>query len=206
MRYEYGAWPRWRVDKNVRYQLKGLFHVKQASTETRSHFARMTGYVKRYADGDRSSNAVRTLSLAAVGDVMWIGKNSAQSLSEHVKRIIDVCDIRLANLETPIDISTPVPDFTYDLFNSSVDLLDPWTHHGKPTVFSICNNHGLDQGVSGVKNTRNAVTARDGAYCVGGLDAEDAIVQLETASVRVAITGMTFGSNRYAGTVAGIPQ
>jgi hypothetical protein len=207
MRYEYGAWPRWRVDKNVRYQLKGLFHVKTPSAETTAHFTRMGNYVKRFAHTDHvSPEAVRTLSVAAVGDIMWIGKDAAHSMSPQVKQILDRCDVRLANLETPIDPSQPVPGFTYDLFNSAADLLDPWTDLGRPTIFSICNNHGLDQGREGVTNTRKAVTSRDHAYCVGGLNEEDAFVQLRSADVTLTVTGMTFGSNRYSGTVAGIPQ
>jgi poly-gamma-glutamate capsule biosynthesis protein CapA/YwtB (metallophosphatase superfamily) len=197
MRYEYGIWPRWRVDRNARYQLKGLFHVPHPESESdRQHFHAMSVYLaKRRALAPATENA-RSLSIAAVGDLMWTGRDYSDYLSADVRRILDRCDLRLVNLETPIDTTAKVPAYTYDLFNASPQILDPWVADGKPGILSICNNHALDMGDTGPARTREAILAHEGARCVGGLEQEDAHCLIDLPQARVAAFGMTFGFNR----------
>ena len=202
VRYEDGAWPLWRVDQGLRYGLKSLFHKHRAPGETRQHFARMRAYQQQHQaafakpDGRVERPGDRRLTLAAVGDLMWIAAGWPRVMSSGVQSSLRAAELRVANLETPVDPERAVPRLTYARFNAPFTLLDKWNALGA-TVLSLCNNHALDQGIDGLRRTRGNVEARANLHPIGGVEATDATAVVELHGLRIGFVATTFGINPW---------
>ncbi|WP_224364548.1 CapA family protein [Hyalangium versicolor] len=206
IRYEDGRWPLSRWDLNLRYITKSLLHVPEPRrVGDVEHFAR----VSRHLASDTWKHAgPRTLSLCAVGDVMWIRSGYRHALSPGVRAALADCDVAFANLETPVDPTQPVPRWVYETlhYNAPPEYLDAWEGTAHHRVFSLCNNHALDQGPSGLAQTRRHVLARSEHRCVGGPEPTDAVASLEVSGVRIGIAAVTYDINHLSGAPpAGIP-
>lgn len=108
--------------------------------------------------------AEEQISLTAVGDVMWIRSGWRHALSPGVKAILSQADCTAANLETPVDPASKVPKWVYETLHyyAPTDYLANWQdlQSNAQHIFSICNNHALDQGEKGLEATRNIVILR----------------------------------------------
>ncbi len=99
------------------------------------------------------------LSLAFIGDLMWIWYGWERFLSPEVLAELERHDVVLANLETPVDpsrrVSFPVPD--HPSYNSPVELLTSFYSKTKRvntlTAVSFANNHTFDRGEDGARAT-----------------------------------------------------
>lgn len=203
IRYEDGAWPLWRWDRNCLYLAKSLLHVRHASAADAAHFAAVHAYLR----GVARSPAPGDVSVTAVGDVMWIRSGFDNCLSPGVHAALQG-DLHLANLETPVDPLRPVPRLVYETLHYNVPpgYLAAWQGTAPRRVFSLCNNHALDQGADGLRRTRACVLAEPGRVCVGGAAAEDAVAGVTVRGLRVGVFGFTYGINHCAGEPpAGIP-
>lgn len=197
IRFEYGSWPIVRIDKSLRYILKSRIHKKKCdSTSDSNHFLAQQEFIKNLKWRD-SKQDCDTIRLAAVGDLMWQKGNQENTLAHEVIDRLSRADFCLANLETPVDPYSPVPRLALHRFNSHPNLLQPWRKLMTPTLFSLCNNHALDQGLDGLKRTREYINSIPGFQCLGGSQDNDNIVITKIKSITIATIGMTFGINHF---------
>ncbi|WP_224243509.1 CapA family protein [Hyalangium gracile] len=206
IRYEDGRWPLSRWDLNLRYITKSLLHVPEPRlAEDAEHFASVARHL---ASDTWRHTEPQALSLCAVGDVMWIRSGFRQALSPGVRAVLADADVAFANLETPVAASRPVPRWVYETlhYNAPPEYLDAWEGTARHRVFSLCNNHALDQGLDGLEQTRRAVLARPEHRCVGGPEASQAVASLEVSGVRMGIAAVTYDINHLSGAPpAGVP-
>jgi poly-gamma-glutamate capsule biosynthesis protein CapA/YwtB (metallophosphatase superfamily) len=113
-----------------------------------------------------SDNEPAMVSLAFVGDIMWIRNNWSGFLSKDVKSYLEGIDMVFGNLETPVDTTLPVPSFfpDYFSFNSSPDLINAFNRvDGRGnilTAVSVSNNHAFDRGSEGLARTTEFLKSR----------------------------------------------
>jgi len=127
-------------------------------------------YFKRQAVLNKSlqqfDDQPKRLSLAFLGDIMWIRNNWNGFLSTGVKSYLEEMDMVFGNLETPVDTCMPVPSFFPDYFsyNSSPDLINSFTREeGRGnilTAVSVSNNHAFDRGPEGLVRTTEFLNSR----------------------------------------------
>jgi poly-gamma-glutamate synthesis protein (capsule biosynthesis protein) len=205
IRYEDGAWPLWRLDKNLRYLTKSLVHRATPWTAEDGDAAEAAaGYVASQSWSSFGGGATRLRALFG-GDLMWIRDGFERPFSPAVAAAIAEADVAFANLETPIDGSRPVPRFTYETlhYNAPATFLEPW--RATTTVLSLANNHALDQKISGLAATRAAVLAA-GLVPVGGVAASEAQASVTVhEGWTVAASAFTYGVNGNDAIPPGIP-
>jgi Bacterial capsule synthesis protein PGA_cap len=191
--YEDGPWPRWRLDQTLRYQLRSLLHADHAPVDA-EHHARSSDYLDRFRTEMRypaARGALRTLRIAAAGDWMWTPK--PHELSAALLAQLGYADLRVFNLETPIDPSRPVPRHAVVRYNADPNLLNYWQ---PPALVSLVNNHALDQGLAGLASSRDEVAHKHA--CVGGIQAEHATATIRVRGVTVGAIACTYGVNPWA--------
>ncbi len=197
LRYEAGAWPLWRWDRNLRYIAKSLLHRPFPSTEgDRAHWQA----TRRYLASRRWSRAIEgARRFVAGGDLMWIRSGWSTAMSPGVRAVLDRADVKLVNLETPMVPERAVPRLAYETlhYNSPTAYLDAW-RGAQPCVVSLVNNHALDQGRGGLARTREVVDAM-GLVTLGGPREEHSVSAFETGALRVGATAFTYAINRLEG-------
>lgn len=131
-----------------------------------------------------------SITIAAVGDISFEGKNAEQPDEDAFARIaswINKADIRVGNLENPLILSgAPIPG--------------KCTLHGHPgwaailkscgfTVMSLANNHMMDYGRSGLESTMRALESAGIAYVGAGMDENEALapIIIEVQNHKIAI-------------------
>lgn len=199
IRYEYQRWPLWRLDLDLAYVLKSFDHLRSPATnKDNDHFLAMNQWVEQR--NWQTNTKEQPISFSAVGDVMWIRSGWRNAMSPGVKKILSQSDITVANLETPVDPSRKVPKWVYETlhYNAPPEYLDNWldlssqAHH----VFSICNNHALDQGENGLSATRNSVLNQGANFhCLGGTHENEDIQLLNVKGVKIGFMASTFAIN-----------
>lgn len=94
------------------------------------------------------------ITLLFAGDVMAHSVNYVISdypkIWRDIKDKILPCDLAFANIEAPIDTTKGAQ--TYPNFNMTKKFSEAFVDAGFD-VFSMCNNHSLDQGINGVRET-----------------------------------------------------
>lgn len=175
VRWETEDWdPLVDMDKSALYLQKSYNYRPGAPIETLDHFEAMREAIPPLAGG-------KTMSF--VGDIMWVGRNWA-SFATPAASLLDG-DIRVGNLETPVDPSQPTTPNELGLyrFNAPPEILD-----GLPIdVIQLNNNHTEDVGDSGVAATMAEVDAR--GYARTGVDGFAMLGD-------IAILSYTWGINR----------
>lgn len=192
IRYEDGAWPLWRWDRNVRYLAKSLLHIRRPRTVAdAAHFAAVHRYL---GESDLTRGAADT-TITAVGDLMWIRSGFNNCLSSGVRAAL-AGEALFANLETPVDPLRAVPRLTYETlhYNAPPEYLRAFAGTAARRVFSLCNNHALDQGPDGLARTRDVVMRDPTHVCVGGPDAADAVASVPGAP-RIGVMACTYAIN-----------
>ena len=105
------------------------------------------------------------LTLLFAGDIMAHKPN--YSMSDHSLIWKDIaplalsCDFSFANIEAPVDDSLPYS--TYPRFNMHSEYPEAAISAGF-NVFSLVNNHSNDQGLSGMKHTREWAEKTESAH------------------------------------------
>jgi len=225
VRVEERAWSFIDVVKDIRYLTKMRRMMPRSSTQIEAYFAR------RNADGPAALDPTAHYDLVpdggpcrlgALGDVMYVTHGTNDFLRPPLADRLAVCDLVMANLETPVVPDEP-PGMIHQFglrFNTDPALLDTLATGGAaagPTVaadgplvdvLALANNHALDRGVGGLERTMFEVGAR-GIRTVGVATADDAdemagrYVVLERSGLRVAVVAVGWGLNR--GIVDGPP-
>lgn len=203
VRYEDGAWPLYRWDRNVQYLTKSLVHRRTPWTSAdRDHAQRARDYLEScvFLGDEKPSNSkgISNLSEARLvlgGDLMWVRRGFERALSSGLRARIEAADVAIANLESPVVPELPVPTYTYETlrYNAPPTVLEAW-QSPKPRVLSLCNNHALDQGLEGLARTREIVT-RHGIHALGGTEEGDEGTSFVARGIRFAALGVTYGIN-----------
>ena len=142
--------------------------------------------------------------IAAVGDVMMPASvqaaavKSAQGyglLFEKVAQDLRAADITFANLETPVDQTAPATG--YPAFNARPELPGALKRAGF-SVVSLANNHAMDAGTTGLRNTIDNVDAAGLVFTGAGRTKAEAsqIKYINARGVKVAFLSYTYGVNR----------
>lgn len=204
IRYEAGAWPLWRLDRDLHYIAKSLVH--KPFCDTHAEAARWAAVADYVASGRWRRPLDGPLRLTAGGDLMWIRDGWSRALSPELAARFAGHDLFVANLETPIDRGRPVRRWAYETlrYNAPPSYLDAVAGAAR-TVLSLCNNHALDQGPAGLAATRALLDAR-GVVAVGGTRASERIARCEVRGVALAFVGFTYDINHREGAAPeGVP-
>jgi len=136
--------------------------------------------------------------LAAVGDVMLdrnAGKMLAQSGPgwpfENVNQALAGAVVRFANLESPIAVDASRLDKPI-AFRAPARAAASLAEAGF-TVVSLANNHAVDCGRNGLKETFHALKKAGVKWCGAGVDREtaEAPVIIKAGGIRIAFVGFT---------------
>jgi len=153
--------------------------------------------------------AVKTTTVVAVGDIM-LGGTAGPELARfgydypftHVTELLRRGQVVFGNLEGPLTKRGSAASKQY-VFRSPPDLVAPALARAGFNVVSLANNHSMDYGVDGLRDTVGAL-ARAGIRHAGAGEnlssaREPAIV--ETNGVRVAVLAysLTFPEEFWAG-------
>lgn len=175
VRWETEDWdPLEDAAKSALYLQKSFNYRPGAPVETLDHFKKMRDEMPPLGSGT---------TVSFVGDIMWMGSNWA-SFAVPAAAMLDG-DIRVGNVETPVDASQPTTPSELGLyrFNAPPEMLD-----GLPVdIVQLNNNHTEDVGDSGVDATVSEVDAR--GYLRTGVDGFAGMDD-------VAILSYTWGINR----------
>ena len=102
-----------------------------------------------------SETLQHNLTLLFAGDIMAHKPNYSMSdyslIWKDIAPLARSCDFSFANIEAPVDDS--IPYATYPRFNMHSEYPEAAISAGF-NVFSLVNNHSNDQGLSGIKHTR----------------------------------------------------
>lgn len=151
----------------------------------------------------KNDDQPKMLTLAFVGDIMWIRNNWNDFLSSDVKLYLEGMDMVFGNLETPVDTTLPVPSFFPDYFsyNSSPDLINSFNREdGRGnilTAVSVSNNHAFDRGSEGLVRTTEFLRSRGIGY--SGVSREEGLpgeyLKLTGNGIRIGFYAASWGLN-----------
>lgn len=155
-------------------------------------------------------NKHNELTISAGGDLMpytCINKKVCENLWDECGNFFFSSDIAFANLETPVDRNkkpSPVPEvmLNHMLFNADVEMFGVFNGNDKfkgYDVLSVANNHSLDQGSEGLKNTMKFLQEKKIAYC-GAASNQNEKFQfpvIEKKGIKVAFIAFTFSLNEF---------
>ncbi|MFD6700953.1 MULTISPECIES: CapA family protein [unclassified Microbacterium] len=150
--------------------------------------------------------AVDSITVTSAGDLLTsehIRPETAAHLWDEVAEWAFSADLALANLETPVSPSRaqaapPRSILKAPPLNSSREMLRVFTGSGSRfTFFSTANNHCLDQGIGGLRETLDVLDAE----CVGFVGTsrspveQDDVPIVERGGIRIAILSYSFSVN-----------
>jgi hypothetical protein len=177
-RFEDAPFPPWDVRRWPAYLAKYWLKRPTAPAAVVRHF----DAVRQASRADQVAAA--DFTLAAVGDILWMRRGYEDFISPSLRPALKA-DVLFGNLETPVAPSRPVRERMPDVLRSNAPpaLLDTLARHGFD-VLSVVNNHCLDQGTDGLRQTVAQVRER-------GMQAIEAgtCERLERRGVRVAFLG-----------------
>ncbi len=154
-------------------------------------------------------DVIHTLSFLACGDnIIYYGtyRDAANQavpggraynfapIYDHVRDIISAADVAVINQETPVSQSHQ-PN-SYPDFNSPVDLTYDLTEAGFD-IINLANNHMLDKGALGLKESFENWKAR-GVTVTGCYEEQDSgkyITYYDKNDIRIAFLSYTYGTN-----------
>ena len=109
-------------------------------------------------ENQENDSSDETLTLLFGGDIMAHSENhkisSYSKIWDDIRDVVQDADLAFANIESPIDTTKPVS--SYPKFNMPKSYIKAAIDAGF-NVFSLCNNHTNDQGLSGMKETLNTM-------------------------------------------------
>jgi poly-gamma-glutamate capsule biosynthesis protein CapA/YwtB (metallophosphatase superfamily) len=139
------------------------------------------------------------VSFAFVGDVL-LGEYVGTLLNRHgfdypyaqVSGILREADVAAANLETAVTSGGEKPELKTYEFRSDPDALPAFREAGFDLV-NLANNHTMDFGPEGLRDTMKHLKESDIAYVGAGETADEAYapVYIEKNGVRIAVLGFS---------------
>ncbi|OPA81104.1 hypothetical protein BVG16_01840 [Paenibacillus selenitireducens] len=139
------------------------------------------------------------LLFSFVGDIQMSGKvdeimrkNGYDFPFQYAKSLFQKDDLTVANLETPITVGGLAETDKQFVFKSSPDSAAA-LHNAGIDVVTLANNHVLDQGVSGLKDTIQHLDSANVQHVGAGNNDDEAytIKYVERKGKRVAILGFS---------------
>lgn len=187
-----------------KYYFKPIRRAEK-SQDIKSYFRKMNLQFN-IPQGFKETNA---LSLNAGGDLMpyvFINSKNAGGLWKEVGHDFFSSDLVFANLETPIDLNKPmglVPEVMLNdmYFNGNADFFGVANGNNKFKgfdVLSVANNHMLDMGEQGLKNTLNFLKERN-ILAVGSSANNETFPEFvikEINNIKVAFVAFTYSMNK----------
>lgn len=147
----------------------------------------------------------KTITLAAIGDIMChnsqyidaYNKDGTYDFSyvfDDIKPYIEQADIAIGNLETTF-AGKAVGYSSYPTFNTPENLAIDIKELGID-VLSTANNHSLDKGIKGLKNTIDELD-KAGILHTGTYNSEEQskVLITEVNDLRIGIVSYTYGTN-----------
>lgn len=138
----------------------------------------------------------QTVTLSGVGDVIMgslnhgLPPNDGAGFFDPVRSAL-ASDLVMGNLESPLTADTGVVKCSADATNCFQFYLPPsYANHlraGGFDVLNLANNHGLDMGAAGLRNTRDALEAAG----IRHTGAPDQITTVDVKGVKVAVLGFS---------------
>jgi poly-gamma-glutamate capsule biosynthesis protein CapA/YwtB (metallophosphatase superfamily) len=193
------------LSKNI---LSGCKYIRKYINKRTGAPDSLVAYFKRQEEINQYllqfNDQERMLSLAFVGDIMWIRDNWDDFLSEEVRSYLAGKDMVFGNLETPIDTKRPVPSFfpDYFSFNSSSGLISSFSRDDSPgnilTAVSVANNHALDKGIEGLERTKEFLRDKGIGYSgtESGENRPEEYFRITKNGVRVGFYAAAWGLNK----------
>ena len=147
------------------------------------------------------------LSMAFVGDIMWMRKIKDDFPDEELRQYLSKFDMVFGNLETPIDTLQRVRSFWPDYvnYNSPPQLIRSFRRDDGSNIFtavSLANNHALDMGMNGLKRTMDFLKGEGIKYTGATILKEDYSKEskenyrvIEKNGVRVGFYATSWGLN-----------
>ncbi|MBA4063514.1 MAG: hypothetical protein C0501_07330 [Isosphaera sp.] len=137
------------------YFRKAVYKKRSAPAEAVRHFDAQRQLLRRLRDQPAPD---RTARLALVGDIMWIRDGWDDFLDPNLLAHLNAHDAVLGNLESVISPRFKVPKFfpDYLTFNSHPNLVRAFRRPDGRSTFtalSTANNHALDRGEPGARDT-----------------------------------------------------
>lgn len=178
VRFETETWdPLTDMDQTALYVQKSILHRPGAPVEELDHYEQMRTKIPTLGEG---------VQVDFVGDVMWMGANWSHFM-DPAAGMLDG-DIRVGNLETPVDPDQPTDKDELPLyaFNAPPEILD-----GLPLdVVQVTNNHTMDMGNAGVTATIGQIDAR--GFARTGVDSH---AVMPSAIGDIAFLAFSWGMN-----------
>jgi poly-gamma-glutamate capsule biosynthesis protein CapA/YwtB (metallophosphatase superfamily) len=146
-----------------------------------------------------ASNDSERVSLAFVGDVLLgeyvetlLYRHGFDYPYEHVNDILQKADFAAANMETAIVSNREKPGLKTYEFRSDPDAL-PAFHEAGFDLVSLANNHAMDYGADGLRETMQHLKESEIAHVGAGENADDAYapVYIEKNGLRIAVLGFS---------------
>lgn len=180
-----------------------------SNIETTTTVADITTFETAPPDTSMQEEITRTLSFLGCGDnIIYFGtyrdaKSRAVAggrsynfapIYDNVREIVSAADIAFINQETPVSQSYE-PD-SYPTFNSPVDLTYDLTDAGFD-IINLANNHMLDKGALGLKESFENWNARN-LTVIGCWEEQENgkyITYYEKNGIRLAFVSYTYGTN-----------
>ncbi|MGN1229327.1 MAG: CapA family protein [Prevotella sp.] len=151
-------------------------------------------------------DASNLIKITFGGDIMSLKEQNEAVLRKHhrydyseylseVKSLLETSDYSIANLETPICDSKPYTDSDY-IFNTPSSLLDSIKEAGFDFL-STANNHCLDRGYEGIRETIEALDRKGLEHSGTFIDSneENRFSLINIKGVTFALICFTYGTN-----------
>ncbi|CCD35841.1 putative poly-gamma-glutamate biosynthesis enzyme [Candidatus Paraburkholderia kirkii UZHbot1] len=204
---EDGRWPSKCIHKEIAYLLKSRFPCQTTlDDECINHFSKASRYFNTYHNLNHKKQyeaGSTEITITLVGDILFTPGSVINYLADSVFRFFCDADCIIINLETPISSEHAIPKYAAETFNSSSDILHPWERVLGQKIFSLCNNHALDCGISGLDNTARIIKTQPNASVLGGASKGDEQLILETNGFKIGLIGITHGVNKHQDDAAG---
>ncbi len=146
-----------------------------------------------------------TVSIAFVGDIMWIRNSWDTFADERLVAGLSAFDMVFGNLETPIDTLSGVPSLfpDYVRYNARPGLLRSFRREDGTSIFtalSLANNHPFDRGAQGLAGT-HAFLHAEGIKATGASLPGDSLpdyIIAESKGIRIGFHAAGWGLNKPA--------
>lgn len=163
---------------------------------------------RAYPELPQDFQPISSCTVSAGGDLMpysWITPQTCQNLWDEAGEWFFDADVVAANLETPIATTKPasyVPEVMLNnmYFNGDEALWQVFTangRYGNYNVLSTANNHSLDQGVDGLRNTINFLQQKNIQHVGTARTVEESYepVIIERNGIKTGFVAATFSLN-----------
>lgn len=188
----------------VGYSIKAFKKKFSAPKELLSHFKEQEKVWDIHAKNLNIKDTYELVSLQLLGDIMWLREDWSNFMGEKLLSHMESKDLVFANLETLISKSHKVPTFlpARATFNSPPSIIDEFKRDDGRNIFSalsVANNHSLDYGELGFRETLKVLEDRgipfSGALLPEFVSTKKRWVKLQKKGLTVGFYAATYGMN-----------